>query len=60
MFPDDDPHSSKRGKIFDLILILFAVIVILFAILTAPRRRRISGNAPQPSPTAAVVSAKSR
>lgn len=38
MFPESDSYSGKGGKIFDLFLILFAIAVILFAILTAPPR----------------------
>lgn len=53
MPPKIDPYASPRARIFDLILILFALLVIAIVIYTSPRHR--SGTAALPAPTTLQV-----
>lgn len=43
MPPKIDPYATPRARVFDLVLILFALLVIAILICTAPRRRSENG-----------------
>ena len=46
MPPKIDPYATPRARIFDILLILFAISVIAILIFTSPRHRSRSESAP--------------
>ena len=54
MPPKIDPYATPRARVFDLLLILFAILVITIMICTAPKRRSATGatNPPTSAPAA--------
>jgi hypothetical protein len=54
MFPKDDPYATKSARAFDCFLILFAIVVVIVALLTSPNHRGEKNARPHSSPVAAT------
>jgi hypothetical protein len=55
MPPKIDPYATRRARLFDLLLILFALLVIAIMICTAPRHRPNTGRLTHPATSHAPV-----
>jgi hypothetical protein len=55
MPPKIDPYATPRARLFDLALILFAILVIAIMICTAPRHRPNTGRLTHPATSNAPV-----
>lgn len=59
MPPKIDPYATPRARTADLLLVLFALLTILIAVLTAPRSHAAPGAAVG-SPSASIATEVTR